>query len=204
MQTGRHFSSEARRSSHAGGHQRPATRAFFRPSSFSTTCSRSATSASGATRAAGGPSLRLPRRSTISSPRRRASTRSTPLASSGTASEVRREHAARDGWRPDAQGVFIDTRTRSVGGPEIGVRSIPVAIQQLVRVREQFGPTRVLQLHGIEVTPTKPNKPGITSDRRAGQPSDATLTRKMIDVARKGGAPSYAETQTDESRAITR
>src|SRR5204863_9345508 len=37
---------------------------------------------------------------------------------------LQRGQAAQLAWRPDADGVFINGRTRSLGGPEIGVRSL--------------------------------------------------------------------------------
>jgi RHS repeat-associated protein len=70
-----------------------------------------------------------------------------------------------------------------------GKEPIPLPVQQIIRIREQFQPKRILQLHGIKDPPGKLNQPGITSDRRPGfEAEDAQLTRDMVAEASKLGA----------------
>ncbi len=74
-----------------------------------------------------------------------------------------------------------------------GRQPIPEALQQVIRIREQYQPTRILQLHGIVVKEPAPKGstagPSITSDRRPGlEAPDAQLTRQMIAEAKSLGA----------------
>src|SRR5436190_2006245 len=60
---------------------------------------------------------RMPQRPLVHQPRRRQD------EDRNLETRLQRGQAAQLAWRPDAHGVFINGRTRSLGGPEIGVRS---------------------------------------------------------------------------------